>query len=150
MQLSFDFCMIEAKLENLIGDRAYDSDKLDEKLRQDGIEMIAPHKRNRVRTRTQDGRRLRCYERRWLVESFFAWIQCQRLILVQWEYHAENFLFFMRLGRFDILLEIFENGSKLTFYPRMPNSVPSQSNEWWYMICLCQLSIVGASADSAS
>ena len=42
--------------------------------------MIAPHKRNRVRTRTQDGRRLRCYERRWLVESFFAWIQCQRIL----------------------------------------------------------------------
>ena len=30
---SFDFYMIEAKPENLIGDRAYDSDKLDEELR---------------------------------------------------------------------------------------------------------------------
>jgi hypothetical protein len=28
--------------ENLIGDRAYDSDPLDEELRNDGIEMIAP------------------------------------------------------------------------------------------------------------
>ena len=34
----------EAKLENLIGDRAYDSDPLDEELRRDGIEMIAPHR----------------------------------------------------------------------------------------------------------
>jgi hypothetical protein len=40
--LCFDFYMIEAKPENLIGDRAYDSDPLDHALRQDGIEMIAP------------------------------------------------------------------------------------------------------------
>jgi hypothetical protein len=33
--------MIEAKPENLVGDRAYDSDPLDHALRQDGIEMIA-------------------------------------------------------------------------------------------------------------
>ena len=59
VQLSFDFYMIEAKPENLIGDRAYDSDKLDEELCEDGIEMLAPHKRNRVKPRTQDGRGLR-------------------------------------------------------------------------------------------
>jgi Transposase DDE domain len=40
VQLCFDFYMIEAKPENLIGDRAYDSDPLDEELRNDGIEMI--------------------------------------------------------------------------------------------------------------
>ena len=42
VQLCFDFYMIEAKPENLIGDRAYDSDALDQDLRQDGVEMIAP------------------------------------------------------------------------------------------------------------
>ena len=47
VQLCFDFYMIEAKSENLIGDRAYDSDPLDEELRNDGIEMIAPHRSNR-------------------------------------------------------------------------------------------------------
>ncbi|MCK1587163.1 hypothetical protein [Bradyrhizobium sp. 169] len=37
--------MIEAKPENLIGDSAYDSDALDKnKLRPDGIEMVAPHR----------------------------------------------------------------------------------------------------------
>jgi hypothetical protein len=39
--------MIEAKPENLIGDRAYDSDALDQDLRQDDVEMIAPHRSNR-------------------------------------------------------------------------------------------------------
>ena len=53
-----------AKLENLIGERAYDSGKLDEELRREGIEMIALHRKNRKRKKTQDGRRLRRYERR--------------------------------------------------------------------------------------
>jgi IS5 family transposase len=68
----------EAKPENLIGDRAYDSDPLDEELRRDGIEMIAPHRANRSKPTTQDRRRLTRYMRRWLVERFFAWIQWQR------------------------------------------------------------------------
>ena len=49
---------IEAKPEKfLIGDRAYDSDPLDEELRNDGIEMIAPHRSNRSKPPTQDRRR---------------------------------------------------------------------------------------------
>lgn len=54
VQLSFDFYMIEAKPENLIGDKAYDSDKLDAELREDGIEMISPHKSNRKKKKTQE------------------------------------------------------------------------------------------------
>jgi IS5 family transposase len=77
--------MIEAKPTNLIADRAYDSDPLDEELRRDGIEMIAPHRTNRRKPATQDRRRLSRYTRRWLVERFFAWIQWQRRILVRWE-----------------------------------------------------------------
>jgi hypothetical protein len=44
--------MIEAKPDNLAGDRAYDSDRFDERRRQDGIEMIAPHGSNRVKSPT--------------------------------------------------------------------------------------------------
>ena len=42
----------------LIGDKAYDSDPLDEKLAEFETEMIAPHKVNRKKTKTQDGRKL--------------------------------------------------------------------------------------------
>jgi transposase len=105
VQLSFESYMIEAKPDRLIGDCAYDSDKLDEELRQEGIDVIAPHRRNRVKTRTQDGRRLRRYERRWLVERFFAWIQWQRRLLVRWEYYAANFLGFAQLAIIAILLK---------------------------------------------
>jgi transposase len=99
--------MIEAKPENLIGDRAYDSDQLDEELKEDGVEMIAPQRSNRKRRKTQDGRRLRRYERRWLVERFFAWLQWHRRLLVRWEYYAENFLGFVQLASISILLKRF-------------------------------------------
>src|SRR6516225_3081037 len=49
VQLCFDFYMIEAKPENLIGDLAYDSNPLDEELRRGGIEMIAPMAASRPR-----------------------------------------------------------------------------------------------------
>jgi hypothetical protein len=51
--------------ERLIGDRAYDADPLDAALATLGIEMIAPHRRGRVRPKTQDGRPLRRYKRRY-------------------------------------------------------------------------------------
>src|SRR6266567_2876757 len=107
VQLCFDFYMIEAKPENLIGDRAYDSDPLDAELRKDGIEMIAPHRGNRSKPPTQDRRRLSRYMRRWLVERFFAWIQWQRRILIRWEYHAHNFLGFVQLACLVILFKRF-------------------------------------------
>src|SRR5216684_3079792 len=61
-------------IERLIGDNAYDSDRLDRELAETGVEMIAPHRSNR-RNRTQDGRPLRRYRRRWKIERLFAWLQ---------------------------------------------------------------------------
>jgi transposase len=94
--------------ERLIGDKAYDSDSLDQHLKKSrGIEMIAPHKGNRTRPRTQDGRKLRRYKRRWKVERLFAWLQNFRRIVVRYEYHAENFLGMVQLGCATILLRYF-------------------------------------------
>ena len=90
--------------ERLIGDKAYDSDKLDAKLEQQGIELIAPHRANRIRPVTQDGRALRRYKRRWKVERLFAWLQHFRRILSRHEYHAANFLGFVQLGCLAILM----------------------------------------------
>jgi transposase len=107
VQLTFEFYMIEAKPQNMIGDRAYDSDKLDEELRKDGIEMISPHRSNRKKRKTQDGRRLRRYDRRWIIERFFAWLQWHRRVLIRWEYYAANFLGFVQLACIVILLKQF-------------------------------------------
>ena len=52
VQLSFEFYMIEATPEHLIGDKAYDSDPLDAELKVEGVEMIAPHRKNRKRRKT--------------------------------------------------------------------------------------------------
>ena len=90
----------------LIGDRAYDSDRLDRELENQGIEMIAPHKKNRRQeTKTQDGRALRRYKRRWAVERFFAWLQNYRRILVRYERYLENFTGFVHLATVVILLK---------------------------------------------
>ena len=88
----------------LIGDKAYDSDKLNAQLAQMGIVLIAPYKRNRIRPATQDGRELQRYKRRWRVERLFAWLQHFRRILSRHEYHAANFLGFVRLGCVVILM----------------------------------------------
>ena len=63
--------------EKLIGDKAYDSDELDQALAERGVEMISPNRANRKK-RTQDGRQLRRYKRRWKVERLFAWLQNYR------------------------------------------------------------------------
>ena len=60
--------------ENLIGDNAYDSDKLDVELKPYGIDVIAPHRSN-GKNKTQDGRRLRRHSRCWKIERLFAWLQ---------------------------------------------------------------------------
>jgi hypothetical protein len=56
----------------LIGDRAYDADPLDAELAKLGVEMIAPHRRVRKKPKTQDGRPMRRYMRRWKIERLFA------------------------------------------------------------------------------
>jgi transposase len=107
VQLTFDFYMIEAKPEQLIGDKAYDSDRLDAELREEGVDMVAPHRTNRHMSKTQDGRTLRRYKRRWLVERFWAWLQWHRRLVVRWEFYAENFLGFVQLASICILLKQF-------------------------------------------
>lgn len=93
--------------ERLIGDKAYDSDPLDEELRAEGIELIAPHRSNRKKAPTQDGRPLRRYKRRWKVERLFSWLQKFRRIATRFDFHDENFLGFVHLGCIKILLRCY-------------------------------------------
>jgi transposase len=90
--------------QRLIGDLAYDSDRLDRRMAQQRIEFIAPHRSNRIITRTQDGRPLRRYRRRWKIERLFAWMHNFRRITVRHEYHLDNFLAFAQLACMLILL----------------------------------------------
>jgi transposase len=88
----------KARIRQLVGDRAYDSDPLDQKLREKGVELIAPHKRNRRKLKTQDGRKLRHYRKRWTVERFFSYLQNFRKCVTRYKRKAENFQSFVYLA----------------------------------------------------
>ncbi len=68
-----------------------------------GVEMISPNRSNR-KQKTQDGRPLRRYRRRWKIERVFAWMQNYRRLVTQWEYRIENFLGLVQLACLMMLL----------------------------------------------
>lgn len=64
---------IEKLPAKIIGDKAHDCKQLDAHLRETRvIEMIAPNRRGT--RRTQDGRPLSRYRKRWKIERLFSWI----------------------------------------------------------------------------
>ena len=102
---TLDACIVSELPVILIGDKAYNSDPLDVSLRDRGVEMVVPHKKNRKKLATQDGRRLRRYKRRFKVERFFSWLEDFRRLVVRWEYHAANYLGFVHLACIRILIK---------------------------------------------
>lgn len=102
----FDFMLTIDTPERIIGDKAYDSDMLDDDLAQEGIEMIAPHRQNRTpKNATQDGRPLRRYKRRWTVERTISWFQNFRRLCIRYEKSTALFQGFLHLGCSIILLK---------------------------------------------
>jgi transposase len=83
--------------DRLIGDKAYDSNKLDAELAELGVDMIAPNHVTR-KQQTQDGRKLRRYKRRWLIERLFSWLMRSRKLVTRYERKATNFLAFVQLA----------------------------------------------------
>lgn len=73
------------KPQRIIADKAYDSDGLRRRLNDRGIELICPHRRGRTRPTTQDGRALRRYRHRWIVERTIAWRSNFRRPVVRYE-----------------------------------------------------------------
>ena len=108
VEQTLESSFVDDKPELLIGDKAYDSDTLDEQMAKDyQVEIIAPHRNGRKKPKTQDGRKLKRYKKRWKVERLFAWIQNFRRCVIRWEYYAENFLGFLKLACIIILLRHF-------------------------------------------
>ena len=73
------------RVRRLIADRAYDSDPLRKQLQTRGIELICPHRQNRRKAATQDGRPLRRYRHRWKIERTFAWLGNFRRLVVRYD-----------------------------------------------------------------
>ena len=95
------------KPRRLIYDAAADSDPLRERLRRRGIDLVCPHRKNRSKPPTQDGRKFRRYRRRWKVERAIAWLQNFRRIVTRYERYAHLFLGFVQLACLCITLKRF-------------------------------------------
>jgi transposase len=92
------------KPERVITDGGYDSDPLRARLRRRGIELICPHKKNRVRPATQDGRKLRRYKRRWIVERTIGWLGNFRRLVVRYDRSLTIYGAFFHIACFMIVL----------------------------------------------
>jgi len=88
----------------VITDKAYDSDPLRDRLRGRGIELIRPHKSNRVRPATQDGRALRRYRKRWIVERTIGWLGNFRRLVVRYDRSLKIYGAFFHIACFMIVL----------------------------------------------
>jgi|SRR5215472_5635946 len=71
------------KPKRVIADRGYDSDPLRRRWKKRGIELIAPYRNNNKERRYHDGRKLRRYKRRWIIERTNAWLGQFRRLLVR-------------------------------------------------------------------
>ena len=92
----------EARARN--ADRGYDSDPLRERLKKRNIELIVPYRKNNKQRRYQDGRKLRRYVRRWIVERTNAWFGQFRRLLVRHEHLLSTYRAFFYLACFWITL----------------------------------------------
>ena len=105
VQQLFDWVLTEEQPTRIIGDKAYDSDQLDDDLAEYGVELIAPHRSNRKPENvTQDGRPLRRYRRRWTVERTIGWIQHFRRLCIRWEKSTLMFQGFLHFACTFLLL----------------------------------------------
>jgi len=82
----------------LVADRGYDSDPLRDRLRDQRIKLISPHRKNRTKPSRNDGRRLRRYKRRYVIERTNAWLHGFRRLANRWEYYPFIYHGFVRLA----------------------------------------------------
>jgi transposase len=91
----------------LIYDKAADSDPLRKRLKKRSIDLICPHKSNRRKPCTQDGRKLRRYRHRWKMERSFAWVGNFRRLVVRYEHKISMYQAFFHIACLMITLRQF-------------------------------------------
>ena len=104
MQATLEQRVLKEKPLRLVADKAYDSDRLRERLLAKEMLLLVPHRCSRRKFSFNDGRWLRRYRKRWKIERLFAWLYNFRRLVIRWEYHAANYLAFLQLGCAIILL----------------------------------------------
>ena len=91
----------------VIADKGHDSDALRDEMQAEGYEPIIPHRKNRVKPSRNDGRRLRRYGHRWLVERTNAWLHCYRGLAVRWCYYSFMYVGLVYLSFIHLALKRF-------------------------------------------
>jgi transposase len=82
----------------VVADRGFDSDALRDELAEQGFRLLAPHRKNRKRPGRNDGRRMRRYKRRYIIERTFGWLHWFRRLLVRHEYYSHLYDGFLHLA----------------------------------------------------
>lgn len=82
----------------VVADRGFDSDPLRDDLAEQGFELLAPHRKNRTKPSRNDGRKMRRYRRRYVVERTFGWLHSYRRLLVRHEYYPFIYDGFLHLA----------------------------------------------------
>jgi transposase len=85
------------KPDRIVADKGYDAKPLWQRMKDRGIDFISPHLSNR-KTRFQDGRKLRRYRRRWIIERTNAWLFNFRRLVVRWDRKLESYRGFLHLA----------------------------------------------------
>lgn len=86
------------KPHRLIGDRGYDSNTVRALLVKRGIEPIIPARSNNTVATHQDGRKMRRYKRRWIIERSNSWLQTFRKLVARYERSAKVFAAFVHMA----------------------------------------------------
>jgi transposase len=77
--------------QRLIADRGDDSNQVRALLVKHDLEPIISKRRNNTVAAHQDGRKLRRYRRRWILERTNSWVQNFRRLVVRYERAVRNF-----------------------------------------------------------
>jgi len=91
----------------LIADKGHDSDPLRDELEGEQLLPIIPHRNNRVKPSRNDGRRLRRYRHRWLIERTNAWLHCYRAVATRWAYYSFMYVGLVYLSFIHMALQRF-------------------------------------------
>jgi IS5 family transposase len=91
----------------VVADKGHDSDPLRDKMESAGYTPVIPHRSNRVKPSRNDGRRLRRYKHRWLVERTNAWLHCYRGVAVRWAYYTFMYVGLVYLSFIHMALQRF-------------------------------------------
>ncbi|HLY59137.1 MAG TPA: transposase [Terriglobia bacterium] len=97
--------LMEATLDKLTGepkravmDKEFDSDKFRDRLATRDIDPIIPYRGHAVNRRYDDGRKLKRYKKRWVVERLFAWLGNFRRLVTRYERKSRMFQAFVHVA----------------------------------------------------